>query len=255
MPTIDIAGRTIAYECPVPLEQRQGRQMLFVHGASFHRGVWQAQMAHFANAHTPICLDLAGHGESSGPACETVECHREIVQTFADRMGLRDFVLVGHSMGGAIAQDYVAQHPDDVLALVLVSTSPKFDIPEDMLTAWTASPELYREQEIDVVVAPETGQAVRNRLLAMRDGNPWEVQRADLLACARWDNTERFPAIRHPALLITGAYDSILEGNRAMHRLLPQSELVVLEHSGHMMQVEEPDEVSQAIERFLAKLP
>lgn len=255
MPEIEIQGRNIAYECPVPLEKRQGRQILFVHGTSFNRRVWREQIAHFARADTPVCLDLAGHGQSSGPICDTVEDHCAIVKAFADRIGLGNFVLVGHSMGGAIAQSYVARHPEDIRALVLVSTSPKFAIGGETLTEWSAAPEKYRKDELNLILAPVTGSEVRQRLQAMRDENPWEVQRADLIACSRWDNTAGFPAIRHPTLLITAKYDPILEGNRAMHRLLPHSILVELERSGHMMTVEEPEAVNRTIEEFVQALP
>ena len=251
MPTIKISGRSIAYDSQVPLDKGQGLQMLFVHGASFHRQVWRDQMAHFARSDTPVCLDLAGHGQSSGPICDTVEDHCAIVKAFADAIGLRDFVLVGHSMGGAVAQAYVARHPEDIRALVLVSTAPSFAIPGDMLSEWTQAPEKYRAEELDVILAPVTGTEVRQRLLAMRDDNPWETQRADLVACSRWDNIQGFPAIRHPTLLITAKYDSILEGNRDMHRQLPQSVLVELDRSGHMIMAEEPREVNRAIEEFV----
>jgi pimeloyl-ACP methyl ester carboxylesterase len=255
VPTIEIQGRSIAYECPVPLDKGQGRQFLFVHGASFNREVWREQMTHFARADTPVCLDLAGNGRSSGPICDTVEDHCAIVRAFVDRIGLGNFVLVGHSMGGAIAQGYVARHPEEIRALVLVSTSPRFTIRGEMLTEWTEAPEKYRKEELDLILAPVTGSEVRQRLLAMRDENPWEVQRADLIACSRWDNIVGFPAIRHPILLITAKYDSLLEGNRAMHRLLPQSVLVELERSGHMIMVEEPEAVNRTIEDFVQALP
>ena len=255
MPAIDINGRTIAYECPIPIGSDQGRQYLFVHGASFNRKVWDAQMARFAHTDTPVCLDLAGHGESSGPICETIEHHRAVVKAFADRIGLSKFILVGHSMGGAIAQAYVAEHPDDVQALVLVSTSPKFEIPEELIAEWGEAPAQYRQQEMDLILAPEAGQDVRTKLLAMRDGNAPEVQQADLIACSRWDNSAGFSAISHPTLLISSDHDSLLETNRAMHRQLPQSKLVVLKRSGHMISVEEPEEVNRAIEMFVRDLP
>jgi pimeloyl-ACP methyl ester carboxylesterase len=255
VPTIEIQGRSIAYECPEPFDRGQGRQLLFVHGASFNRRVWREQMAHFARAATPVCLDLAGHGQSSGPICDPVEDHCAIVKAFADSIGLGNFVLVGHSMGGAIAQNYVARYPKDVVALVLVSTSPRFSIRGERLNEWSEAPEKYRKDELDVILAPVTGSEVRQRLQAMRDENPWEVQRADLIACSRWDNAVGFPAIRHPTLLLTAKYDPILEGNRAMHRLLPQSVLVELERSGHMIMVEEPEAVNRAIEDFVQALP
>jgi pimeloyl-ACP methyl ester carboxylesterase len=255
VPTIEIEGRSIAYEAPVSLHKGHGRQLLFVHGASFNRRVWREQMAHFARADMPVCLDLAGHGQSSGPICDTVEDHCVIVQAFADRVGLDNFVLVGHSMGGAIAQNYVARHPENIRALVLVSTSPSFAIPAGTLDEWTEAPEKYRKDEIDLILAPATGSEVRKRLLSMRDENPWESQRADLIACSRWDNTAGFPAIRQPTLLITARYDGLLEGNRSMHRLLPQSVLVVLERSGHMIMMEEPEAVNRSMEEFVRALP
>jgi 3-oxoadipate enol-lactonase len=253
--TVEIEGRTIAYECPVPVGRVQGRPYLFVHGASFNRHVWDAQMAYFARTDTPVCLDLAGHGQSSSPICETIEDHQAIVKALADSIGLSGFILAGHSMGGAIAQAYVAWHPEDVQALVLVSTSPKFEIPEEAIAEWGQDPAKYREQELDIILAPMTGQDVRQELLSMRDGNAPDVQYADLIACSRWNNASGFAVIRHPTLLITSEYDSLLETNRDMHRQLPQSKLMVLKRSGHMISVEEPEEVNRAIETFVKDLP
>lgn len=255
MPEIAINGRSIAYDCPVPLERDQGRRLLFVHGASFHRQVWTEQMAYFAPTETPVCLDLAGHGQSQGPVCATVEEHQAIVKAFADGIGLTDFILVGHSMGGAIAQAYVAREPNDVWALVLVSTAPRFNIPEELLAEWGSAPDAYREQEIDMILAPMTDQPIRQRLLAMRDANAPDVQHADLIACSRWHNVEGFAEIRQPTLLITGAYDSLCEENHVMHAQLPGAQLVVLGRSGHMMMVEEPDVVNRAIADFVRQVP
>ena len=251
---IEIDDRNIDYDCPVPLSQGQGIQFLFVHGASFNRHVWNDQMAHFARTDTPVCMDLAGHGGSSGPLCRTVEEHCALVEAFAGSIGLSNFVLVGHSMGGAIAQAYAGRNPDNLRALVLVSTAPAFDIPADTLEQWADAPETYRQEEIDVIVAPGTGADVRRHLLTLRDGNPAEVQHADLMACSQWDNRPGFADIRHPVLLITAEFDPLLEANRAMHGMLSQSSLVVLKCSGHMMSVEEPQEVNQAIETFVQHL-
>ena len=99
--------------------------VLFVHGLAGDRTLWRHQLEHFRTTRRAIAVDLHGHGESAAaPGGEyTVPSYVADVQAVADGLGLERFVLVGHSLGGAVACGYAAARPDRVAALVLADPS------------------------------------------------------------------------------------------------------------------------------------
>lgn len=77
--------------------------LVFVHGWSCDRTYWRGQVGHFARRHRVVAIDLAGHGESGGDRTAwTMPAFGADVVAVIEQLGLRDPVLVGHSMGGDV---------------------------------------------------------------------------------------------------------------------------------------------------------
>ena len=94
--------------------------LVLVHGAGGNHMHWPAELRRLPDA-VVYSLDLPGHGKSDGPGQPNIGAYAEAVHTFVDALGLPRFVLVGHSMGGAIALEY-ALHYAPRLAAVTIST-------------------------------------------------------------------------------------------------------------------------------------
>src|SRR5690349_16622890 len=99
----------------------RGHALLLVHGAGSNGHAWHYQYEHLGNRHSPIALDLPGHGRSSGvEGLRSIEDYAAFTLAFLDALKLESAVIAGHSMGGGIAMELALQHPDRVTALILI---------------------------------------------------------------------------------------------------------------------------------------
>jgi pimeloyl-ACP methyl ester carboxylesterase len=103
-------------------EGGQGPTLVLLHGFDSDKTVWLETAAKLTNNFHVVIPDLPGWGESSRVegASYNIDNQAARLQSFADAKGLQRFVLVGHSMGGAIAGAYAAAHPDRAIGLALV---------------------------------------------------------------------------------------------------------------------------------------
>ncbi|MEZ0309083.1 MAG: alpha/beta fold hydrolase, partial [Ramlibacter sp.] len=101
-----------------------GLVVLFVHSFAGDARHWRAQLQHVRLRRRAIAIDLRGHGRSDAPASGdySVPALAEDIAAVTDALGLKRFVLVGHSMGGAAATAYAGKHPDRLAGLVLAGT-------------------------------------------------------------------------------------------------------------------------------------
>ncbi len=97
--------------------------LVFVHGWSCDRSYWERQLSHFARQHQVVAIDLAGHGESGADRTTwTMGAFGEDVVAVADKLGLDQIVLIGHSMGGPVIVEAARRMSQRVIALVGVDT-------------------------------------------------------------------------------------------------------------------------------------
>ncbi|SPJ26939.1 alpha/beta fold hydrolase [Falsiruegeria mediterranea] len=97
----------------------QGPTLLFAHATGFHARVWDQVISHLPAAHS-ICVDLHGHGHSSGgPFSDWSELGDEL-STFIQTLNLTNVVCIGHSLGGHVLTQTTIKKPKTVRALVLV---------------------------------------------------------------------------------------------------------------------------------------
>ncbi|HEV8578034.1 MAG TPA: alpha/beta hydrolase [Thermoanaerobaculia bacterium] len=96
--------------------------VLFLHSLAGNGGQWALQLDHLRRHRRAVALDLRGHGESD-PAEDgdySVESLASDVAAAADQLGLRRFILAGHSLGSSVAIEYASRHPERVAGLLLV---------------------------------------------------------------------------------------------------------------------------------------
>src|ERR1700683_1048787 len=116
------AGKTTLPE--VIQDFSRGRAVVMIHGAGGNGHSWHKQIAHLANANSPIAIDLPGHGRSSGTdGMNSMREFADFVAAFLDALQIRSAVIAGHSMGGAIAMQTALAHPSRVAGLMLVGAA------------------------------------------------------------------------------------------------------------------------------------
>ena len=95
--------------------------LIFVHGWCCDRSYWRRQLPYFAKKHRVVAIDLAGHGESGlNRKAWTIDGFADDVAAVAAKLGLKQVVLIGHSMGGSVIVKAAPKMPCRVLGLVAV---------------------------------------------------------------------------------------------------------------------------------------
>src|SRR5215510_3874139 len=110
----------------------RGRKIVLVHGAGSNGHTFHRQITALSERHSPVALDLPAHGRSAGvEGFSSVSNYADFIAAFIDAIGMKSAVVLGHSMGGAIAMDLAIRHPARVDGVILSATAAKFNISEE----------------------------------------------------------------------------------------------------------------------------
>ncbi len=245
MPQISVGQNRVFYICG---KSGAKTPIVFIHGSGGGHHHWIYQVRGLADTLYPIAPDLPGHGRSTGQALGSIESYSDWLKSFIDRLGLRQFILGGHSMGGAIALDYALRWPNSLKGLVLIGTGARLRVlPEllDKLAKGIVPPEF-----VNYMYGPETGETLLDRARSEISSTNPSIFHSDLSACNRFDVIGRLGEIRVRALIICGSKDLLTppKYSRFLHDQIGAGTLVEIEGAGHMVMLEKSDAVNQAID-------
>jgi len=225
--------------------------MVFIHGFGGRAAYWEYQLEHFQVDYRVIALDLRGHGytdaptEANGARYDVPELVTDI-EIALDLLHVPEhFILISHSFGGALASYFLRQHPGRVTSLVIISSAVHFKlrlpgrmvlrVPPGILT-WLRKILPYIGFNAARIYPPAHVVYLQNKN-----------------GLAVWDGTEYLSKINIPTMVIRGHRDILFSQTsyKAVSKLIPDVEEVVVPVSAHQVMVERPDAVNRAIERFL----
>jgi len=237
----------------------QGELLLFVHAAGSNGNTWNRQLSAFAGTHSPLAFDFPGHGRSGGTeSLKSIDAYRDFLAELIDALRLRPSVLIGRSMGGAIALAYALAHPERVRALVLVATAAHFELPTAMLDTWK-NVMLGRAQQpfSTEAFSSKTDFAVMREAWMEQVKTDPRVRYFDLAACNQFDVTARLGEIKVPTLVVVGKDDTFTPPPQSeiLHNGIKGSKLVFIEDAGHTVSNEKPEEFNAALRDFVGTLP
>jgi pimeloyl-ACP methyl ester carboxylesterase len=237
--------------------------IVFVHGAGLDHSVWALQSRYLAHhGWGVLALDLPGHGRSEGPPLATIAELSGWLLRFLDAAGVKSATLVGHSMGSLTVLETAGRAADRVAALVVVGISLPMAVNDDLLAAAKANDHLAS----DLIVGWGYGRAAHlgghpaPGLWMMGDGLRLLEKAADgvlyndLAACNDYrDGDEAAAGVRCPTLLVLGDGDIMTPPRRAqgLAAAISESRTVVIKDCGHMVMVERPDELLDALREFV----
>jgi len=239
----------------------RGRTVLLLHGAGSNAHAWHYQYEHLGNRHSPIALDLPGHGRSSGvEALPTVEDYAAFTLHFLDALRVESAVIAGHSMGGAVAMELALRDANRVKALVLIATAAKFDIPQQRLDTWRAvtmgrASQPFNNDGYSPKTAATKPEIIREGWGEQIQTDP-RVRWGDLVACSQVDLRDRIRGLDKPTLILAGADDSITPPAEAelLSSRIKGARVEVIPDAGHRPTTERAGVVNAAIEKFLEEL-
>jgi pimeloyl-ACP methyl ester carboxylesterase len=248
MPFAQIGEQALFYT----VSRRGGPALILIHGAGGSHLHWPAALRRMPGA-TVYAVDLPGHGRSEGPGREHIEDYVADIVRFMDAVGVSRGVLVGHSMGGAIAQMTAFMAPERVAGLVLVGTGARLRVAPALLDGILQDARGALALITEWAWGPEADPAMvaRGRQMMARV-NP-RVVWGDFAACDRFDIRERVGEITAPALVITGSEDRMTppKFGQWLAERIPGARFVLVEGAGHMVMLEKPDQVASAVREWL----
>jgi pimeloyl-ACP methyl ester carboxylesterase len=224
--------------------------LVFIHGAGGGRVTWHLQLAHFGDA---IAVELPGHPNGSG--FHTIEQYTAAVEDYFTRSSVKEPVLVGHSMGGAIAIEYALRHPE-LSALVLVGTGARLRVRPEFLSRIMENHEeasmLIAQWSVSEGCDPAIVAQIAKELLKVRA----EVTYGDFLACDRFDRMNDVEKIACSALVVCGEEDRMTPVNYSqyLHTKIRNSQLVLIPGAGHSVMLEKYRTFNDTLWAFLDQL-
>jgi len=203
------------------------------------------------------CINLPGHGGSEGSGEEKIDLYAQRVRSVLDELMPRGpHLLVGHSMGGAIAMEIAIRATPSLIGIVLMGAAARLRVMPIVFQTITKHRERFFRSIAYVAFGPDTRHDLRERLIAATRRCPLPVTVKDLKACNGFDIGDRLPAITVPTLIISGAEDQLTPVSMVQNlkERIAGSRLAVIPGAGHMVMVEAPGAVNREIEGFLALL-
>ena len=233
-----------------------GKLLLYLHGAGSNGHFGHKMLDLLSAKHSPLSLDYPGHGRSSGTeSLKSVTAYSDFVYAFWKKLGVRPAVLIGHSMGGAMAMDLALRHADMVEGLILTCTAAKFNIPEERVSTWKQVMQGRMGQPFTKdACSPATPMPIIQEGWMEQIKTDPRVRYFDLVACQQVDLTAQLGEIRKPTLVLTGQDDATtpVAQSEQLRDRIPGAKLTVVPQAGHWLPLEKPQEACDAILAFLS---
>lgn len=230
--------------------------LLLIHGWLMDRQIWSALTTREELAAWALyCPDLRGHGRSAGEVGITLGEHVDDLIDLVEAEGWREFGLVGHSMGGAIAMRLAERMPERISSITLISPVPMGGLP--------LPDEVYAQFEgiagdakaIRAFLEPQFGHVNDlDRFAEIAAACPPATVRNLLAAWTKDPHAGSLEALDCPQLVFAGELDPYISPalvRDAIAPSLPAPQVSIVRSCGHYAQVDRPDLVAETMADLL----
>jgi len=238
--------------------------LVFLHGIGGAARAWRGQIEAFSDRYRAMAWDMPGYGGSAPLPAVSIATLADALQDFLRTVGAAKPILVGHSIGGMIVQQWLTKYPDVAAAIVLAQTSPAFgkadgDWQKEFIgarlgpldrgeTMVSLAPTLVKELVGD---DPDVRgmELARDCMAAV----PEASYRASMLALLGFDQRNALKNIAVPTLVLSGSRDKNAPAPMMakMASYIPSATYVELEGAGHLVNLERPADFNAALDSFL----
>lgn len=236
--------------------------IVLIHGHGVDASIWDSVYAGLVSDGTVLRPDFSRVTNLS-----TIEEYTEILYDQLQADGVQKVALVGHSMGGYIALAFAERHPEMLHGLCLFHSTAYADDEKKKVQRQQVINALsldgsrsFLETAISNMFAPDNRDrmtTIREELIDRFSALPADALQSGVRAImSRPDRTHVLQTASFPVLILAGRHDQLvtMEKSRQLADLLPEAQLAVLETSGHLGMIEQPDEALTVLNSFVARL-
>ena len=238
-----------------------GTPLVLVHGFLGSSDMWRPQIKFFKNNFRVIAPALPGFGNSSRiNSCSSIECMAIAILSLLDKKKIKEFNLLGHSMGGMIVQEIAKIAGKNILKLICYGTGPRGNIPGRFETI-DQSREKLKINGLKVTAhrIAKTWfieeEKAKYFYLCEEAGKQTSIKAADngLVAMKNWDGVKNLQNIKNETLIVWGDQDKAYNFNQveALTNNIPNNDLKIIKGCSHNAHLESPDKFNKIVEEFL----
>lgn len=255
-------GARIVYD-----DMGEGMPVLLLHGFAEDSWIWNEFAEKLKDHNRLIIPDLPGSGESEYTPSLTIDSMADAMAALLDNEGIREAVVIGHSMGGYITLAMAAHHPDVIYAIGLFHSTAFADSDEKKNTRRKNIKFIQSHGTADFIkqsqpaLFSEGFKARHEKVVNQLIERYKKFNKESLIAyyeamIQRPDRTEVLKTIQKPVLLIIGKYDTAIafDDSLKLCHLPALSYIHILENSGHMGMFEEPALSYEILYNFLESI-
>jgi pimeloyl-ACP methyl ester carboxylesterase len=227
--------------------------LVLIHGAGGQAQNFLPQLRFLDRHLNVLALELPGHGSTPGEGFGQIEDYAAWVHGCLEKAAWGPCYLGGHSMGGAVGLEVGMRFPGRIKGLVLMASGARFGVSPKILEGLEKDPHQTMVRINQWCYPKGTAPGLIAQAVRMMEETPASVTLKDFLACSRYDRRDRLGQFALPALILTGDQDIMTPPENAhyLHEKIPASVLAVIPGAGHMLMLEKPGEINQAILAFI----
>ena len=240
-----------------------GPPLVLVHGFLGSSEMWNPQISFFKDNFRVIVPALPGFGKSRDIcSCDSIECMAKSILNLLEKKEIKNFNLLGHSMGGMIVQEMVKIAGDKVLKLICYGTGPRGNIPGRFETIDQSRKKLKINGLKNTALRIAKTWFIKEEkakyfYLCEEAGKQTSINAADngLIAMKDWNGIKNLKNIKNETLIIWGDQDKAYNFNQVetLRDNISNSDLKIIKSCSHNVHLEKPEEFNIVVEEFLKR--
>ncbi|MBN2400784.1 MAG: alpha/beta hydrolase [Spirochaetes bacterium] len=238
-----------------PLDKSK-QNLIFLHGAGITALSWILQIKYFSDKANIIVPDLPGHGKSRGPGMDSISDYAKKISGLIAELKIKKCILAGTSMGGAIAQELLVNHPEICKAAILLNTGAKLKVLPAIFQAVKKDFKAFIIGMSDILFPANT--EIKKIEPSLKDMIVIDksIVLGDFTACDTFDIRKKLHKINAPVLVISSKNDIMTPVwyGEYLRNNIKKAKMMTIEGAGHLAQLEKPRVLNKAILEFIESL-
>lgn len=236
-----------------------GPAVVLIHGSALNRTIWHAVATEGLKGFQVILPDVRGHGESEATdGVYPMSLLADDLAGLLTHLGVDQAFILGHSMGGYIALAFAEQYPERIKGIGLITSKANADSKEKREGRYQLADEIRKRGAIALAesLAPRISRdpaVVKLAYEMIKNTSDPGAVGVTLGMAERPDRMDDLAQLPIPGLVVVGEDDQIIpmELAKQMAAVIPESQFVVIPHSGHLPMVEAPQLLSDCLQSWL----